>query len=111
MSSDPPAVSCGPGRIDVVAVGGEGNLYHKFFEGGWSNAHNPMAWQFLGFPKPIHLEYNRPTISSWGPNRLDIFAEGVGDRLYQKWWEGRWSDESDGFTGGWKLLPEIRPQV
>lgn len=34
-----------------------------------------------------------PGVSSWAPNRLDVFAAGSDNALYHKWWNGsRWSD-------------------
>ena len=46
---------------------------------------------------------NRPTIVSWGPNRLDIFARGTDGAVYHKWWNGnKW--------GGWESLGGAIPE-
>jgi hypothetical protein len=29
-----------------------------------------------------------PTVSSWGANRLDVFARGTDNALWHKWWDG-----------------------
>jgi peptide methionine sulfoxide reductase MsrB len=32
-------------------------------------------------------------VSSWGPDRLDVFAAGADGQLIHKWWDGSaWSD-------------------
>ena len=41
-----------------------------------------------------------PSVSSWAPNRLDVFARGTDNALWHIWWNGtRWSSwESLGGT-------------
>ncbi len=49
---------------------------------GWSN------WEDLG-----GVLTTAPAVSSWGANRLDVFAGGTDNSMYHKWWDGnRWSD-------------------
>ena len=49
----------------------------------------------LGVPR--RLLTSAPTVVSWGPNRLDVFAQGTDDALWHRWWDGtRW--------GGWESL-------
>ncbi len=31
-----------------------------------------------------------PAATSWGPNRLDVFARGMNDGLYHTWYDGQW---------------------
>jgi hypothetical protein len=34
-----------------------------------------------------------PAASSWGADRLDVFAVGVDDAIWHRWWDGtRWVD-------------------
>ena len=33
-----------------------------------------------------------PTVASWGPDRLDVFARGVDNTLWHKYWASGWSD-------------------
>lgn len=33
-----------------------------------------------------------PAVSSWGGNRLDVFALGMDNALWHKWFTGSWSD-------------------
>ncbi|MGH2771263.1 MAG: M43 family zinc metalloprotease, partial [Actinomycetota bacterium] len=48
----------------------------------WVPSHN---WEPLGgaFTSP-------PEVTSWGPNRLDIFALGADNQMYHKAWDGAW---------------------
>jgi len=32
--------------------------------------------------------YSGPAVASWGVNRLDVFARGTDNALWQKWWDG-----------------------
>jgi hypothetical protein len=87
------AASWAANRLDLVTVGKDDFLYHKFWDGqAWS------GWEQHGRP------WNgAPAAVSWGPNRLDIFALG-GDRAVQhRAWDGfGWSDwESLGGVGGY----------
>jgi repeat uncharacterized protein DUF346 len=41
-----------------------------------------------------------PGISSWGPNRLDVFARGADNALYHDWWEGGLGWQGWGYLGG-----------
>jgi len=51
-------------------------------EAGWSD------WESLG-----GTLLSAPSVSSWAPNRLDVFARGSDNTLYHIWWDGnRWSN-------------------
>jgi hypothetical protein len=57
---------------------------------------NPLAawrsWEWLG-----GVLTSPPQAVAWGPNRLDIFAEGSDSALWHRWWDGaQW--------GGWESL-------
>jgi hypothetical protein len=72
VNYEPAAVSWGPNRLDVVAVGGDQGLYHRYSDD------DGATWMPAG-PWWEALEgnaYSTPSIVSWGPNRLDIFASG-----------------------------------
>jgi hypothetical protein len=67
------AVSWGSERIDVVAIGTDYRLYHWKYDGVWH---------------PAELVHNSArgvgslAVTSWGPNRLDIFFRGREDYDY-----------------------------
>jgi hypothetical protein len=66
------AVAWGSNRIDIVAEGGNGAYYHKWWDGAaWGPSQTDWEPHGGSFASP-------PVISSWGSNELDIF--------------GRWSD-------------------
>jgi hypothetical protein len=71
--SDPVAVSWGPGRIDVVAIGADYRLYHWKYDGAWRPA------------ELVHdsaLGVGSLAVTSWGPNQLDILFRGHDAGLY-----------------------------
>ena len=87
LQSQPVAVSWGPNRIDVFAMGDDSALYHRWWDGSsWG------GWESLG-----GVLESPPAAVSWAPNRLDIFAKGEDSALYHRWWDGSsW--------GGWESL-------
>src|SRR5262249_51703383 len=61
----------GPNRLDVFALGLDGAVYHKAWNGSvWQPS--PSGWESLGggFISP-------PRVVSWGANRLDVFGIGL----------------------------------
>jgi hypothetical protein len=89
IAGSPAAVSWSSARIDVFAVGTDGNLYHLSWSAGtWSPQWEEMTAQIIG----------SPAVASWGPNRLDVFVIGsVDGALYHKAWTGSaWSPASVG---------------
>ncbi|MEO6990990.1 MAG: carbohydrate-binding protein [Candidatus Baltobacteraceae bacterium] len=61
-----------------------------------------VGWENLG-----GYITSSPTVASWNPNRLDVFAKGNNNHIWTKYWNGsgRWSAWEDlgapsvGFTG------------
>ncbi|MFN7141331.1 MAG: N-acetylmuramoyl-L-alanine amidase, partial [Limisphaerales bacterium] len=71
------------GRIDVFVRTADATpqVSQRFFESTWSGWHG-----MGGTPK------GSPTVCSWAPGRLDIFARGMDDTLIHKWYDnGVWS--------------------
>ncbi|HVM01690.1 MAG TPA: hypothetical protein VM263_03395 [Acidimicrobiales bacterium] len=70
----------GNNRLDVVIVDSSGNVH-------WTHEDHPFtnwtAYQNLGQPSSGPIKGN-PSITSWGPGRLDVFARGTDDRLWQR---------------------------
>jgi hypothetical protein len=97
--SDPTAVSWGNGRIDIFVKGTTNALWHKWYDGRWSDAYIPNGgWESLG-----GVLYSGPDACSWGPGRLDIFVKAAGGDIDHKWYDGRWSDAHIP-NGGWESL-------
>lgn len=77
LKGSPAAISWGPGRTDVLVVGGGDSLYHKWFaDGRWSR-----GWEALG-GGPFT---SSPTVDSMGPGHLDIYVVGPGQMLWHTW--------------------------
>jgi len=87
IESPPVALSWGPNRLDIFAIGTDQALYHRWWDGSaWH------GWESLGGVLTC-----TPSVVCWGPNRIDIFANGTDNALYHKWWNGSsW--------GGWESL-------
>src|SRR5438445_212035 len=83
----PSAVSWGPDRLDIFALGGDNAVWHKWWDGS-----NWGGWESLG-----GLLTSPPIAVSWDEDRLDIFALGGDNAVWHKWWDGfNW--------GGWESL-------
>lgn len=94
LLSAPGAISWGPGRIDVFARGQGDDLYQIVWTG--SDPWTPWANLCAGSHPPCDIT-TAPAVSSWAPNRLDVFARGVSPayhlyhRVYDSGWAG-WED-------------------
>ena len=78
-----------PNRTDIVARGGDNALWIRTYSSGtWT------SWQSLG-----GVLGSAPAITSWGPNRLDVFAKGSTDNyLYVKSCTANCSGNSGSWT-------------
>lgn len=90
-SSPDAAAVRGFNRLDVVVVDGDGNVQ-------WTREDHPFTnwtpWTNLGKPSSGAIKGN-PSITSWGPGRLDVFARGTDDKLWQRFSNdagANWSD-------------------
>jgi len=82
LASGPGVASWASGRLDIFAVGGDGALIHKWYDGSWH------GWESLGG----HLTSD-PSVVSWASGRLDVFARGPARDLIHKWYgPNGWSD-------------------
>jgi hypothetical protein len=74
-------------RLDCFVVGGDGAMYHKWWDGSaWS------GWESRG-----GYCISAPGAVSWAPNRIDTFVIGTDRAMYHQWWDGSaWS--------GWENL-------
>jgi hypothetical protein len=91
------AVAWGSGRLDWVTVSQNSTVVHGWYDG-------TIHWEDTGFGPVV----GTPTISSQGPNKLDVFVVYGGDgsnRIYQRSWNNGWSswfltNGATGFSGG-----------
>jgi hypothetical protein len=68
MASSPSAVAWSSGRIDLLARGVDGSLIHGWVDTSWH------LWESMG-----GCVVGTPAASSWGPNRLDGWAQACTD--------------------------------
>lgn len=80
--SAPCATYSSPGRLEVVAVGRDGGVWHAARESGdWT------PWTCLGGEV-----VGKPAVTSWGADRLDVFVVGTDRQVYHKALDGpAWS--------------------
>ncbi len=99
ISSSPAAIALVNGPVHVFARGTDNALWHRWYDGGWQN------WESLGGPLGGQISSDPesgPSVSSWGPRRLDVFVRGTDNAVWRKWSDDggvRWSNwESLGGT-------------
>ena len=73
---DPAVVSWGAGRTDLVSRRGNMVSIRTFNNNSWG------PWQSLGGPSSAAA--SAPALTSWGPDRLDVFVRGTDNQLYHK---------------------------
>jgi len=75
--NQPKAVAWGPNRIDLFAIGVQGTLRHKYWDGAsWGPK---SGWDSLG-----SLCTGIPEVVSWGPERLDVFVFGKSTHIFHR---------------------------
>ncbi len=99
ISSSPAAIALVNGPVHVFARGTDNALWHRWYDNGWQN------WESLGGPIGGQISSDPesgPSVSSWGPRRLDVFVRGTDNAVWRKWSDDggvRWSNwESLGGT-------------
>lgn len=81
------ATSSGPNRIDLFAVGTNSCLYHKWWDGSGWNGWEPLKLKDrMDWEKSSTTIYAPTAIAS--ENRIDLFAVGIDNHIYQAWWDG-----------------------
>jgi hypothetical protein len=83
--SAPAACSWGNGRLDIFALGSDGQLWQLWFSSGWHD------WYPLGRPSGYLVGSPGAVATvSWGYQRIDIFIRGGDGNLWQLWYNGAW---------------------
>jgi hypothetical protein len=80
LTSGPAASSWGGNREDMFARGPDGQLWHRWRDGGaWA------SWERIG---GLLASGTSPAAVSWGPNRIDVLVTGIDQGLWHAWWDG-----------------------
>jgi hypothetical protein len=58
MGSQPEVTSWGGGRVDVFWVGTDGNLWHDWYQNGWTGPQNLGGTPLDSLPEPV--TYGQP---------------------------------------------------
>src|ERR687897_3301239 len=87
----PAVASWGAKRLDTfsVALGGiqGGGVQHKWWDGQtWQPSQ--LDWEDLG-GRFDTVPVATPAVTSWGANRLDVFAVGTSTAMVHKAWDGQ----------------------
>ena len=72
--SEVSAVSWGPNRIDLFAIGTDNAVWHRWWDGS-----NWGGWESLG-----GSVFSEVSSVSWAANRLDLFAIGADSAVWRK---------------------------
>jgi hypothetical protein len=110
----PSVVSDSPGRLTIVTRNTSNSLYYKTESNGvWSPATtwNNVPGTLPSFPSKVSITnvtytfYSDPTVSSWGPGRLDLFVYAyVNSNLdTTKYLLHTWADNSV-WSGQWEVV-------
>ncbi|HVM28450.1 MAG TPA: M15 family metallopeptidase [Mycobacteriales bacterium] len=91
---DPALASEAPGRLDVVALGADGGLWHRASDTAGASWY---AWTPLGGRLT-----SSPSAVAWGPGRLDVVARGADGAVWQRSWTG------SAWTGWQSLGGQVR---
>jgi hypothetical protein len=86
-ASAPAAVSWGNNRLDLFWRAGDKTVQHKWFDGNVACATTNGCWSAGAETMMTNIE-SAPTVSSWGPSRLDIFAVGGDGKLKHVYYAG-----------------------
>jgi hypothetical protein len=95
-ATSPTVTSWVSGRLDIFYVGNDGSLDHYWYQdtvGGWQSVES------LGQPAAGVSIVGAPGAVSWGSSRIDVFARGSDNALWQKTY--------DGTNGGWQPWVQV----
>jgi hypothetical protein len=97
LASPPDASTRGPNTIDIWVQGTDGNVYQLWWDGA-----NWNGWLGQGKPTtPGLLAGSHPTAVSKDGTRVDVFARGGDNKLWQKTWSGfDWTGWTQPVTDG-----------
>jgi hypothetical protein len=83
ITAGPGASSRGINRLDCFVKGADNAVWYKWIDVSIVHGH-PGVWS--GWHSLGGVIDNEPRAVSWGPNRIDMFARGMNNHMYHKWW-------------------------
>lgn len=91
----PQVISFASNHADVYVRGADSGLYHRTWNGATSDGKSWGPWERVGTWQMA----SDPSVVSWGPGRIDVFARGLDDALIHTSHENGWQ--------GWEHLGGI----
>lgn len=88
LASDPYPVTSAPGVIDVFWKGTDGNLWHKWYVGGWYGPQSLGGGPLAGDPIPV----------SYDSGQIKVLWRGDDGNLWSEDYSNGWTGPT--FTGG-----------
>ncbi|KAL8996022.1 MAG: hypothetical protein Q9169_004369 [Polycauliona sp. 2 TL-2023] len=84
----PRAVSWGKNHLAVFFLDHDGKVNHRYLDG------SSFQWsEWVSFASPQEHQFDTLTASSWGENRLDVWAAERSSGLWHMYWDGsQWSE-------------------
>lgn len=70
--------------MDIFTISASGSLQHKYYD---STAWKPSLAAFETLAEGFDPDFDL-AVTSWGPNRLDVFGLGKHHVLTHKYWDG-----------------------
>jgi hypothetical protein len=77
----PAVASWASGRLDVFARGTDNQLWHKWYQAGWS------GWEPLG-----GILTASPAVTAWALGRLDVVVPGIGGVAWHAFYDRGWHE-------------------
>ena len=107
-TSGPDACSLGTGHVEVFVVGGDAQLWHKWYSNGWSNWH-PMGGHCTSDPTAVSMQ----------GDRTDVFVRSTDNNIWWGWMSpnGQWNvyyplgSPPGGAAGGPDVLSQAPGQL
>jgi hypothetical protein len=107
ITSAPDAISWGPNRIDVFVTGSDRQLWHIWSDDRGANwrdwERGPPITSSPGRPAPVQIT-SGPTVTSFAPNRLDIFVKGNNNQYYHTWCQPCSGSQQHDMGANWRIL-------
>lgn len=103
FSSQPVVVAWAPTRLDIFGVGAlDYKLYHQYWDGtSWGPTPPPPLLPYQGWDpvpgQPAVQLLGNPAVTTWGTNRLDIFARDSTGQV----WHTCWREDANRSNASW----------
>lgn len=88
LHSSPEVSTRGPDRLNVFVVGTDGSIWERFYDGAWNSGWNWQGAPSAGIAGAAGARSDPATVAWGSSERVDLFARGADDKLWQKFYDG-----------------------